>query len=128
MHAFINEGNTLPRLCKLFHLKMTRTSSYTDEVRVKVPSLQKVKLFLRYKIFNRDVINLHFCLFEDVTDYHDLRRINLNVSIGLSVFFLHNNIRQKLLAAYSAYRNSANIAFWRLFLYVQTNRTINIRI
>ena len=29
---------------------------------------------------------------------------------------------------YSAYRNSVNIAFLRLFLYVQTNRRINIRI
>ena len=27
---------------------------------------------------------------------------------------------------YSAYRNSVNIAFLRLFLYVQTNRRINI--
>ena len=30
--------------------------------------------------------------------------------------------------SYSAYRNSVNNAFLRLFLYVQTNRTINIRI
>ena len=29
---------------------------------------------------------------------------------------------------YSAYRNSVNIAFLRLFLFVQTNRRINIRI
>ena len=63
-------------------------TSCIDEVRVKVPSFQKVTLFLRYKIFNRDFINLRFCLFVDVTDYHDLRRINLKsfVSIGLFVF------------------------------------------
>ena len=41
---------------------MTFTSC-TDEVRVKVPSFQKVTLFLQYKIFNRDGIRLHFvCL------------------------------------------------------------------
>ena len=75
---------------KLFELKKTCTSC-TAEVRVKVASFQKVTLFLRYEIFNRDVINLRFCLFEDVTDYHDLRRINLNsfVSIGLFVFVRH---------------------------------------
>ena len=48
IHAFINGVNTLPRLCKLFHLKMTWTSC-TDEAREKVPSFQKVTLFLRYK-------------------------------------------------------------------------------
>ena len=42
-------------------------------------SFPKSRTFLRYKIFNRDVINLSFCLFEDATDYHDLRRINLKV-------------------------------------------------
>ena len=68
-------SNTLQRLYKLFHLKMTCTSS-TDEVRVKVFSFQKVTLFLRYKTFNRDVINLGFRLFEDFTDYCDWRRIN----------------------------------------------------
>ena len=73
----------------------------TDEVRVKVPSFQRATLFLQYKIFNRDVINLRFCLFEDATDYRDLRKINLKsfVSIGLSVFLLHNNITQTLFAA-----------------------------
>ena len=66
---------------------MTCTSC-TDEVRVKVPSFQKVTLFLRYQIFNRDVLNLRDCLFEDVTEDHDLRRINHKsfVSIGLFVF------------------------------------------
>ena len=39
----------IPRLCKLFNLKMTCTSYYTDDVRVKVPSFQKVTLFLRYE-------------------------------------------------------------------------------
>ena len=72
----------------LFHLKMACTSC-TDEVRIKVPSFQKVTLFFRYKIFHRDVINLQFCLFEDITDYSDLKRINLRsfVSIG-SCFYI----------------------------------------
>ena len=43
IHAFLNEA-----LCKLLHSKMTCTSG-TDEVREKVPSFQKVILFLRYK-------------------------------------------------------------------------------
>ena len=66
---------------------MTCTSC-TDEVRVKVPSFKKVTLFLRYQIFNRDVLNLRDCLFEDVTDDRDLRRINHKsfVSKGLFVF------------------------------------------
>ena len=56
-------------------------------VRDKVPSFQKVTLSLGYKIFNRDVINLRFSLSEDVTDYRDLRRINLKkfVLTGLLV-------------------------------------------
>ena len=56
-------------------------------VRDKVPSFQKVTLSLGYKIFNRDVINLRFSWSEDVTDYRDLRRINLKkfVLIGLLV-------------------------------------------
>ena len=59
-----------------------------DEVRVKVPSFQNVTLFLLYKIFNRDVINLRFCLFEDPTDFRDLRRLNIKsfVLIGPFVF------------------------------------------
>ena len=51
---------------------MTFTSC-TDEVRVKVPSFQKVTLFLQCKIFNRDGIRLHFCLFEDVNDFRNLK-------------------------------------------------------
>ena len=48
-------------------------------------------------IFIREVINLRYCLFKDVTDDRDLRRTNLKsfVSIGLFVFvlfLLHNNI------------------------------------
>ena len=56
-------------------------------VRDKVPSFQNVTLSLGYKIFNRDVINLRFSLSEDVTDYRDLRRIDLKkfVLTGLLV-------------------------------------------
>ena len=68
--AFIK---ALPRFGKSFHLKMTFTSC-TDENRVKVPSFQKVTLFLQYKIFNRDGIRLHFCLFEDVNDFRNSKR------------------------------------------------------
>ena len=87
IRAFLNEAILWPRLCKLFHLKMTCTSC-TDEVREKVPSFQKVTLFLRYKPKHRALINLCFCLFEAVTGYHNIRRINLKrfVSIGLVVF------------------------------------------
>ena len=48
-----------------------------------VPSFETVTPFLR------GVINLRFCLFEDVTDYRDLRKINIRsfVSIGFFFFF-----------------------------------------
>ena len=75
--------------------KMTCTSC-TDDVREKVPSFLKVTLFLRYKIFIRGAINLGFCLFKDVTDYRDWRRINLKVFFFFrlnSSVLLHNNIR-----------------------------------
>ena len=96
---FCKYSKTLRRLFNLFHLKMTCISC-TDGVRVKVPSFQKVTLFLRYEIFHRYVINLRFCLFEDVTDYHDFRRINLKCFVMITPFvFLHNDMRQALLAA-----------------------------
>ena len=71
---------------QIISFKMTNISCM-DKVRVKVHSFQKVTLFLRYKVFNTDV--LRFCLFEDITDYRDLRRLNLKrfVSIGLFLFF-----------------------------------------
>ena len=43
IHAFINVA-ILCRVCKLFHLKMMCTSC-KDQVRVKVPSFQKVTIF-----------------------------------------------------------------------------------
>ena len=78
---------------------MTCTSC-KNKVRVKVPLFQKVTLFIRYKIFNRDVINLSFCLFEDVTVCRDLRRLNLKnfVTIGLFVFFYIITLKQTLTA------------------------------
>ena len=48
IHVFFKWSNTVPRLCKLFHLKMT-CSSFTDEAREEVHSFQKVTLFIRYK-------------------------------------------------------------------------------
>ena len=42
-----------------FHLKMTGTSS-ADDVRVKVPSFQRVTFFLQYAIFHSDVNHLFF--------------------------------------------------------------------
>ena len=39
-----------------FHLKMTGVAS-TADTRVKVPSFQKVTIFLQYEIFNRDAIH-----------------------------------------------------------------------
>ena len=67
---FYKQKKALPRLCKLFHLKMTCTFC-TDDVRVKVPSFKKVTQFLQYKIFHRDIIRLNFCLFEAIPDCRD---------------------------------------------------------
>ena len=64
---FYRQIKALPRLCKLFNLKMTCTFC-TDVLRVKVPSFQKVTHFLRYKIFQRDIIRFIFCLFEDIPE------------------------------------------------------------
>ena len=49
-------------------------ASCTEEVRVKVPSFQNVTL---------DVINLRFCLFENVTDYCGVRRINTEFEVSV---------------------------------------------
>ena len=57
------------------HVIALKCSSYTNEVREKVLIISKSHIFLRYCICHRDVIYLRFCLFEDVTDYHELRRI-----------------------------------------------------
>ena len=60
--CFYKQTKVLPRLCKLFHLKITCTFC-TDKVRVKVPSFQNVTQFLQYRIFHRDSIRLFFvCL------------------------------------------------------------------
>ena len=64
------QTKALPRLCELFHSKMTCTFCI-DDVRVKVPSFQKVTQFLQYKIFHRDIIRLNVCLFEVIPDCHD---------------------------------------------------------
>ena len=80
------QTKALPRLCKLFHLKMTCTFC-TDDVRVKVPSFQKVTQFLQHKIYHRDIIHLNFCLFEDIPDCRDIRGISFKsfASIEISV-------------------------------------------
>ena len=79
---------------------MTFTSC-TDEVRGKVPSFQKVTLFIQYKIFNRDGIRLHFCLFEDVNDFCNFKRSGSKKVLPQSDFslLLRNNISQTLSAA-----------------------------
>ena len=86
--CFYKQAKAFPRLCKLFHLKMTCTFC-TDDVRVKVPSFQKVTQFLQYKTFQRDIIRLNFCLFEGIPDCRDVRGISLKsfASIGLFVSF-----------------------------------------
>ena len=56
------QTKALPRLWKLFNLKMTCTFC-TDDVRVKVPSFQKVAQFVQYKTFQGDIICSFFCLF-----------------------------------------------------------------
>ena len=83
--CFYKQTKALPRLCKLFHSKMTCTFC-TDDVRVKVPSFQKVTQFLKYKIFHRDINRLNFCLFEVIPDCHDLRRINFKSFASIGIF------------------------------------------
>ena len=83
--CFYKQTNALPRLCKFFHSKMTCTFCI-DDVRVKVPSFQKVTQFLQYKIFHRDIIRLNFCLFEVIPDCHDLRRINFKSFVSIRIF------------------------------------------
>ena len=67
----------------------------------KVPSFQKVTLYLQYKIFHSDVISWRFCLFEDITDYHEFKKIKTQIfSIDRALSFcLQNSTRQKQLAA-----------------------------
>ena len=72
-------------LCKLFHLKMT-CNFCSDDVRVKVPSFQKVTHFLQYKIFRRNIIRLNFRLFEDIFDCCDLRRISTKSFASIETF------------------------------------------
>ena len=55
---------------------------------VKVSSFQKVTFFLPYIILNRDVFDLSFCLLDDVTDYHNLRRIKLKKIVSIGRFVL----------------------------------------
>ena len=83
--CFYKQNKALPRLCKLFHSKMTCTVCI-DDVRVKVPSFQKVTQFLQYKIFHIDIIRLNFCLFEVIPDCHDLRRINFKSFASIGIF------------------------------------------
>ena len=58
----------------------------TDDVRVKVPSFQKVTQILQYNIFHRDTIRLNFCLFEDIADCRDLRRISFKSFASIEIF------------------------------------------
>ena len=74
--CFDKQTKALQRLCKLFHLKMTCTFCI-DNVRVKVPSFQKVTQFLQYKIFHRDIIRLNVCLFEVIPNCHDFEKNKL---------------------------------------------------
>ena len=83
--CFYKQTKALPRLCKLFHLKMTCTFC-TDDVRVKEPSFLKVTHFLQYKTFLRDINRLIFCLFEDIPDCRDLKRISLKSFASIEIF------------------------------------------
>ena len=86
IHAFINKANIVNEYDQEIPQSQTadkpvaswgramQQSRVTRKIRVKVPPFQKVSLFLRYKIFHRDVTDIYFCLFEDVTDYCDILR------------------------------------------------------
>ena len=56
----------------LFHFKKTYTSC-TDEVRVKVPSLQNFTLFFYNIKRSVHTLSVNKLLFEDFTDCHDSR-------------------------------------------------------
>ena len=72
LHIFDIKANN-----KLFYSVLYNMGFYLHKSsKILQKSFQKVTLFLQYKIFHRDVIRLHFCLFEDVTDCRDLRRIS----------------------------------------------------
>ena len=83
--CFYKQTKALPRLCKLFHLKMTCTFC-TDDVGVKIPSFQKVTQFLPYKIFHRDIIHQNVCLFEDIPDCPDLSGISFKSFASFGIF------------------------------------------
>ena len=60
-------------------------------------SFQKVTLFLQNKIFDRDVIRLHFGLFEDVNDCRHIKNRPLKVLLrSESSFLLRNNIKTNI--------------------------------
>ena len=83
--CFYKQTKALPRLCKLFHLKMACTFC-TDDVRVKVPLFQKVTRYFQYKIFHRDIFHLIFCRFEDIPDCRDLRGISFKSFSSIGIF------------------------------------------
>ena len=58
VHASINQ----PRLCRDSVGLSLKNDSYscTDDARVKVPSFQKVSVFLQYETFHRDTVHLYF--------------------------------------------------------------------
>ena len=68
----MKQSKALSKLCKLCHFKMTGRSC-TDEVRVKVPSFQKVTLLLWYEILIRYIVHLCFNWFEVFNNSSDIR-------------------------------------------------------
>ena len=78
---------------------MTFTSC-KDEVRVKGTLIPKSHTFLQSKIFHRDVIRLHFCLFEDVYDCRNVKRIGSKSFVqSESSFLLHNDIQTNTISS-----------------------------
>ena len=80
-----NQTKVLPRLCKLFHLKITCTFR-TDDVRVKVSSFQKSHNFFNIK-YSTETLSL----FEDVPDCRDLREYASQVLLQSESSFLPRN-------------------------------------
>ena len=71
IHGFINEAI----LCQTLQVILFKKKWRVLLARTKLE--KRYHHFLWYKIFYRAAINYGFCLFADVTDYHDLRRIYL---------------------------------------------------
>ena len=93
IHASINKPRLCLRLCLwYFPLKMTCTGTSRKEEVKGIDTLfskNHIIIFFNMRIFQRDLICLHFCLFKDVTHCRHLRRISfITFCFNLNLRFL----------------------------------------